>query len=52
MKIINPSASSLNQAVECKLRDRNSIRPCMKNDKFFVKVKDEKGNEYEIRYFF
>jgi hypothetical protein len=46
------SVVGINQGVECKLRDRNSTKPSSKNERFFVKVKDENGKEYEIRYFF
>lgn len=50
----NQTSYGINQAIKTKLSDRDSTKSTAKNwaDKYKVKVKDEHGNEYEIKYYF
>jgi len=47
-------AISLNNAIESARRDRDhKMRTgVLQHDKYFVKLRDERGKEYEVRYFF
>jgi len=46
------NVNSLNQAIEVHTRERDAKVSYIKTDKFHVKIQDDKGNVYEIRYFF
>jgi len=47
----NNNVTSINQAMEAAAIRRDASPNYIKSDKFFVKVTDDKGNVYEIRYF-
>jgi hypothetical protein len=46
------SSNSMNEAIKSNIRSRDSTRKHPGGDKYYVKVKDQNGQEYEIRYFF
>ena len=54
MNTLTKSAISLNQAIDSNVRDRDSTnRKCKQShDKYQVTIKDDKGQEYTIKYYF
>lgn len=52
MKTLHNLFTSVNQANDSHIRDRNShkLKRQMQHEKFYVKVRDEKGREYKIEY--
>ena len=54
MKNYKQTATGLNEAIQSNNNDRDNLKKGPKNweDKYCVKVKDEKSNEYVINYFF
>jgi hypothetical protein len=52
MTEVKYNANSINHAIETRVMDRDISKPRIQKDRYNVKIKDDKGKEYEIRYFF